>query len=77
MLFSQGKFKMRLKAQQMLNEQPICKAATGEKEGNVKAKPTTFNSYVNVKASVLCPTCDCEKVNHRHIHLTLSCIIRC
>lgn len=56
-----GKFKMRLKAQQMLNEQPICKAATGEKEGNVKAKPTTFNSYVNVKASVLCPTCDCEK----------------
>lgn len=29
----------------------------------MRVKPTTFNEAVNVKASVLCPTCDCEKVD--------------
>uniref|UniRef100_A0A7N6ASR2 Integrin beta n=1 Tax=Anabas testudineus TaxID=64144 RepID=A0A7N6ASR2_ANATE len=28
---------------------------------SIIVKPTTFNAAVNVKASVLCPTCDCEK----------------
>ncbi|XP_055006431.1 integrin beta-4 isoform X2 [Boleophthalmus pectinirostris] len=56
-----GKFMMRLKAQQMLDGEPVCKASTDETEGNVRVKPTTFNDAVNVQANVLCPTCDCEK----------------
>uniref|UniRef100_A0A3Q1HQ35 Integrin beta n=1 Tax=Anabas testudineus TaxID=64144 RepID=A0A3Q1HQ35_ANATE len=56
-----GKFQMRLKAQQMIDEQPTCKMAPNEREGTIRVKPTTFNAAVNVKASVLCPTCDCEK----------------
>uniref|UniRef100_A0A7N5ZSS9 Integrin beta n=1 Tax=Anabas testudineus TaxID=64144 RepID=A0A7N5ZSS9_ANATE len=58
---SVGKFQMRLKAQQMIDEQPTCKMAPNEREGTIRVKPTTFNAAVNVKASVLCPTCDCEK----------------
>ncbi|KAK7918950.1 hypothetical protein WMY93_010234 [Mugilogobius chulae] len=56
-----GKFKMRLKAQQMLEDQPVCKAPTGDKEGNARVKPSTFSEGVNIQATVLCPTCDCEK----------------
>ncbi|XP_014825792.1 PREDICTED: integrin beta-4 isoform X3 [Poecilia mexicana] len=56
-----GKFKVKLTAQQMLGEQPVCKVDPGDKEGTIKVKPTTFDSAVNVKASILCETCDCEK----------------
>uniref|UniRef100_A0AAQ5XYK5 Integrin beta n=1 Tax=Amphiprion ocellaris TaxID=80972 RepID=A0AAQ5XYK5_AMPOC len=56
-----GKFKMRLKAQRMIDEEPVCQMDPDEKEGTMRVKPTTFNAAVNVKASVLCPTCDCEK----------------
>ncbi|XP_026171140.1 integrin beta-4 isoform X2 [Mastacembelus armatus] len=56
-----GKFKMRLKAQRMVEQDHVCKARTNEKEGTMRVKPTTFNAAVNVKASVLCPTCECEK----------------
>uniref|UniRef100_A0A3Q2YF04 Integrin beta n=1 Tax=Hippocampus comes TaxID=109280 RepID=A0A3Q2YF04_HIPCM len=56
-----GKFKMRLKAQRMIDDYPVCKMPLDEKEGIMRVKPTTFNSAVNVKARVLCPTCDCEK----------------
>lgn len=62
MYLLQGKFKMRLKAQRMIGEQPVCKLNTDDKEGTIRVKPTTFNAAVNVKASVLCPTCPCEKV---------------
>ncbi|XP_070707690.1 integrin beta-4 [Pempheris klunzingeri] len=55
-----GKFKLRLKAQREVDEQPVCQIAEG-KEGTMRVKPTTFNDGVNIKASVLCPTCDCEK----------------
>ncbi|XP_068614260.1 integrin beta-4-like [Brachionichthys hirsutus] len=56
-----GKFKMLLKAQRMLDENPVCQMDPDEKEGTMRVKPTTFNAAVNVKASVLCPTCECEK----------------
>ncbi|XP_061823187.1 integrin beta-4 isoform X2 [Nerophis lumbriciformis] len=56
-----GKFKMLLKAQRLIDESPVCNMDRDEKEGLMRVKPTTFNSAVNVKASVLCPTCDCEK----------------
>ncbi|XP_028263462.1 integrin beta-4 isoform X2 [Parambassis ranga] len=56
-----GKFKMRLKAQRMIDQEPVCKMNQNDKEGTMRIKPTTFSSAVSVKASVLCPTCDCEK----------------
>uniref|UniRef100_A0A8D0A4P8 Integrin beta n=1 Tax=Sander lucioperca TaxID=283035 RepID=A0A8D0A4P8_SANLU len=60
---SVGKFQMLLKAQRMSNEQPVCQMDPDEKQGTMRVKPTTFNAAVNVKASILCPTCDCEKVD--------------
>lgn len=59
---SQGKFKMRLKAQRMIDDGPVCQTEQDEREGTIRVKPTTFNDAVNVKASLLCPTCECEKV---------------
>uniref|UniRef100_A0A665VCW3 Integrin beta n=1 Tax=Echeneis naucrates TaxID=173247 RepID=A0A665VCW3_ECHNA len=56
-----GKFKMRLKAQQMIDESPVCQRDQDEKEGTMRVKPTTFNAGLHIKASVLCPTCPCEK----------------
>ncbi|XP_047465216.1 integrin beta-4 isoform X2 [Mugil cephalus] len=56
-----GKFKMRLKAQRMIGEEPVCSRNPDEKQGLIRVKPTTFNTAVNVNATVLCPTCDCEK----------------
>ncbi|KAM4525118.1 integrin beta-4 isoform 2-T3 [Odontesthes bonariensis] len=56
-----GTFKMRLKAQRMINEEHACEMNPAEREGAVRVKPTTFNAAVRVKASILCPTCDCEK----------------
>ncbi|XP_069012277.1 integrin beta-4 isoform X1 [Embiotoca jacksoni] len=56
-----GKFKMRLKAQRMINQESVCKLSPKEKEGTMRVKPSTFNAALNVKASVLCPTCDCEQ----------------
>uniref|UniRef100_A0A3Q2YF17 Integrin beta n=1 Tax=Hippocampus comes TaxID=109280 RepID=A0A3Q2YF17_HIPCM len=47
--------------QRMIDDYPVCKMPLDEKEGIMRVKPTTFNSAVNVKARVLCPTCDCEK----------------
>ncbi len=63
MCFLQGKFKMALKAQRMIDEKSVCQMDPSDKEGTMRVKPTTFNAAVNVKASVLCPTCDCEKVD--------------
>uniref|UniRef100_A0A8D2ZQV2 Integrin beta n=1 Tax=Scophthalmus maximus TaxID=52904 RepID=A0A8D2ZQV2_SCOMX len=56
-----GKFKMRLKAERMIDEKPVCQVAQRDKEGTMRVKPTNFNAAVNIKASVLCPTCECEK----------------
>nr|XP_049615693.1 integrin beta-4 isoform X3 [Syngnathus scovelli] len=56
-----GKFKMRLKAHRTLDESPVCKMDADEKSGLMRVKPTTFNAAMNVQATVLCPTCDCEK----------------
>ncbi|XP_049916402.1 integrin beta-4 [Epinephelus moara] len=58
---SVGKFKMLVKAQRMVDEQPVCQRTKDEKEGTMRVKPTTFNAALNIKASVLCPTCECEK----------------
>lgn len=63
----QGTFRMKLAAQREVGEQPVCKVPLKEKEGTIRVKPTTFNNAVNVKASVYCPTCDCEKVNMQTI----------
>ncbi|XP_071329314.1 integrin beta-4 isoform X2 [Trachinotus anak] len=56
-----GCFKMNLRAHRMIDETPVCQMDPDEKEGTMRVKPTTFNAAVNVKASILCPTCDCEK----------------
>uniref|UniRef100_A0A4W6F9V4 Integrin beta n=1 Tax=Lates calcarifer TaxID=8187 RepID=A0A4W6F9V4_LATCA len=37
------------------------KTMHSEKEGTMKVKPTTFNSGVDIRASVVCETCECEK----------------
>lgn len=59
----QGKFKMILKAQRMIGNSPVCQMDADEKEGTIRVKPTTFNEAANIKASVFCPTCECEKVD--------------
>ncbi|XP_053197981.1 integrin beta-4 [Scomber japonicus] len=56
-----GKFKMQLKAQRMVDEEPVCQMNTDEKDGTLRVKPTTFSVGVNIDASILCPVCDCEK----------------
>lgn len=58
-----GKFKMRLKAQRMSDETPICQIDPNDKQGIMRVKPTTFNAAVNINATVLCPICDCEKTS--------------
>ncbi|XP_029977239.1 integrin beta-4 isoform X2 [Sphaeramia orbicularis] len=73
-----GDFKMRLKAQRMIDDQPVCGMNPDEKEGTMRVKPTTFNDAVNVKASILCPTCACEQKPIRrspkcHFHGDLVC----
>lgn len=59
----QGKFRMKLKAQRQIGDEPVCGVPSDEKEGTIRVKPSTFNNAFNVKASVYCPTCECEKVN--------------
>lgn len=61
----QGKFKMLLKAQRMVEETPVCQMDGEDTSGKMRIKPTTFSAAVNVEASVLCPVCDCEKVAER------------
>ncbi|XP_039991234.1 integrin beta-4 isoform X2 [Xiphias gladius] len=56
-----GKFKVHLKALQMIDNKPVCQMKPDEKEGTMRIKPTTFNDAVMVQASVFCPTCSCEK----------------
>ncbi|KAM6897814.1 integrin beta-4 [Xenentodon cancila] len=56
-----GKFKMRLKAHRSIDETLVCKMDPADTQGTMRVKPTTFNAAVNVKASIVCPTCDCEK----------------
>uniref|UniRef100_A0A8D0AD78 Integrin beta n=1 Tax=Sander lucioperca TaxID=283035 RepID=A0A8D0AD78_SANLU len=55
------------------NEQPVCQMDPDEKQGTMRVKPTTFNAAVNVKASILCPTCDCEKVDKCYGNGDLVC----
>ncbi|XP_019939014.2 integrin beta-4 isoform X1 [Paralichthys olivaceus] len=56
-----GKFQMRLKAQRMIGTTPVCHSDQDEKEGMIRVKPTTFNAALNLEASILCRTCECEK----------------
>ncbi|XP_035001498.1 integrin beta-4 isoform X1 [Hippoglossus stenolepis] len=56
-----GRFKMRLKAQRMIDETPVCQTNQEDKEGTMRVKPTTFNNAFSIEASILCPTCECEK----------------
>ncbi|XP_076027925.1 integrin beta-4 isoform X2 [Genypterus blacodes] len=56
-----GKFKMLLKARRKLDVKGVCTLDPNEKKGTMRVKPTTFNTGLNVEASILCPTCDCEK----------------
>ncbi|KAM8836371.1 integrin beta-4 isoform 2-T2 [Spinachia spinachia] len=56
-----GNFKMRLSAQQMVGDKPVCQMEQLGKQGLIRVKPTTFNAAVNVDATILCPTCECEK----------------
>lgn len=63
LLVMQGRFRMKLKAQRQIGDEPVCGVPSDEKEGTIRVKPSTFNNAFNVKASVYCPTCECEKVN--------------
>uniref|UniRef100_A0A3P9BCF5 Integrin beta n=1 Tax=Maylandia zebra TaxID=106582 RepID=A0A3P9BCF5_9CICH len=56
-----GKFVMQLKAQRMIDENHVCKMDPNENKGVMRVKPTTFSTGVMVDATILCPTCDCEK----------------
>ncbi|XP_034049235.1 integrin beta-4 isoform X3 [Thalassophryne amazonica] len=56
-----GRFKAKLKAERMIDGRPVCRMAMDEKEGEMTVKPSTFNDGVKIGASVLCPTCECEK----------------
>uniref|UniRef100_A0AAX7UQZ6 Integrin beta n=1 Tax=Astatotilapia calliptera TaxID=8154 RepID=A0AAX7UQZ6_ASTCA len=56
-----GKFMMQLKAQRMIDENHVCKMDPNENKGVMRVKPTTFSTGVMVDATILCPTCDCEK----------------
>ncbi|MED6244242.1 hypothetical protein ATANTOWER_000772 [Ataeniobius toweri] len=56
-----GRFKVKLKAQQKIDDKPVCQMDSADKGGTIRVKPTTFNAALNVKASILCLTCDCEK----------------
>uniref|UniRef100_A0A673CWW6 Integrin beta n=1 Tax=Sphaeramia orbicularis TaxID=375764 RepID=A0A673CWW6_9TELE len=67
-----------ISAQRMIDDQPVCGMNPDEKEGTMRVKPTTFNDAVNVKASILCPTCACEQKPIRrspkcHFHGDLVC----
>uniref|UniRef100_A0A673XKD1 Integrin beta n=1 Tax=Salmo trutta TaxID=8032 RepID=A0A673XKD1_SALTR len=56
-----GKFKVRVKANEMVGEQHVCSLEQGDKKGKMRVKPTTFSTALNINAEVLCKTCDCEK----------------
>ncbi|XP_029540735.1 integrin beta-4 isoform X2 [Oncorhynchus nerka] len=56
-----GKFKVRVKASEMVGEQHVCSLEQGDKKGKMRVKPTTFSTALNINAEVLCQTCDCEK----------------
>uniref|UniRef100_A0A3Q2ZHU6 Integrin beta n=1 Tax=Kryptolebias marmoratus TaxID=37003 RepID=A0A3Q2ZHU6_KRYMA len=58
-----GRFQMKLKAQRMINKELVCDMDSKDKAGTIHVKPTTFSAFTEVKASVLCPTCDCEKIS--------------
>uniref|UniRef100_A0A673XP06 Integrin beta n=1 Tax=Salmo trutta TaxID=8032 RepID=A0A673XP06_SALTR len=61
-----GKFKVRVKANEMVGEQHVCSLEQGDKKGKMRVKPTTFSTALNINAEVLCKTCDCEKVCTGH-----------
>uniref|UniRef100_A0A8C7R7H8 Integrin beta n=1 Tax=Oncorhynchus mykiss TaxID=8022 RepID=A0A8C7R7H8_ONCMY len=61
-----GKFKVRVKASEMVGEQHVCSLEQGDKKGKMRVKPTTFSTALNINAEVLCKTCDCEKVCTGH-----------
>uniref|UniRef100_A0A4W5JGI7 Integrin beta n=1 Tax=Hucho hucho TaxID=62062 RepID=A0A4W5JGI7_9TELE len=56
-----GKFKVRVKANEMVGEEHVCSLEQGDKKGKMRVKPTTFSTALNINAEVLCKTCDCEK----------------
>ncbi|XP_045082644.1 integrin beta-4-like isoform X2 [Coregonus clupeaformis] len=56
-----GKFKVRVKANEMVGEAHVCKLEQGDKQGKMRVKPTTFSTALNINAEVLCKICDCEK----------------
>lgn len=62
LLVMQDRFRMKLKAHRQIENNPVCELPSNENEGTIRVKPSTFNNAVNVKASVRCPTCECEKV---------------
>ncbi|XP_041672161.1 integrin beta-4 isoform X2 [Cheilinus undulatus] len=55
-----GKFRMLLRANREVEKEAVCELDPDQKEGTLRIKPTTFNAAFNLKASVLCPTCECE-----------------
>ncbi|XP_067100802.1 integrin beta-4 isoform X2 [Osmerus mordax] len=58
-----GKFKVRVKAEEKVGEMHVCEKQVGkqDKEGVIRVKPSTFSTALNIKASIQCPTCPCEK----------------
>uniref|UniRef100_A0A674ETE0 Integrin beta n=1 Tax=Salmo trutta TaxID=8032 RepID=A0A674ETE0_SALTR len=62
----QGKFKVRVKASEMVGEQHVCSLEQGDKKGKMRVKPTTFSTALNINAEVqtdtyeLGPFCNCS-----------------
>ncbi|XP_053706472.1 integrin beta-4 isoform X1 [Synchiropus splendidus] len=56
-----SKFKMLVRSPREIKDLPVCELDPDEKKGNISVKPSTFTTGLIVNASILCPTCDCEK----------------
>ncbi|XP_066560998.1 integrin beta-4 isoform X2 [Amia ocellicauda] len=54
-------FKVRVKAVNNLGGNHVCSLSDEERRGQLRVKPTTFSTALNIQTDILCSTCDCEK----------------
>ncbi|KAL2101841.1 hypothetical protein ACEWY4_003602 [Coilia grayii] len=57
-----GKFKLKVQANRTVGEKHVCDMLASEREGQMRVKPTTFSTALEVNANIRCATCECEKV---------------
>ncbi|GLD57741.1 integrin beta-4 [Lates japonicus] len=56
-----GKLMIAVSGHRIIDDKAVCQVKQDEKEGTMRVKPTTFNNGVDIRASVVCATCECEK----------------